>query len=182
MKTRQTLSFILLFSGFLWVSCGSERAVWIEVKEHGEQKTAFAMTEGIARQLLETKEMDVNFSKTNEGGLITREMLRAVLEGRERSLTARDGDGSEAIVYARQLRTPGHQGTDRLVLETHKAGKQIFRIALPELEIEQANQESDEFVKMSFGWKALLPFLAKTGGAMYIKDYDDDTEVWIYVE
>jgi hypothetical protein len=37
-------------------------------------------------------------------------------------------------------------------------------------------------VKINFGWKALLPFLAKGGGAVFIKDQDDDTEVWIYVE
>jgi hypothetical protein len=166
-----------------WVSCRAEKALWIELKENGERTTTIAMTEGIARQLLDAKEINVSFSEKGKSELITREMLQAVLDGRERSLTARDGHGSEATVSLRSLSIPGgRNGSNRLVLETYKSGKQTFRIALPELEIEQADDKGDEFVKINFGWKALLPFLAKVGGAVYINDQKDGTEVWIYVE
>ena len=182
MKMPQALSLALLCFGFIGASCGSERALWIEIKENGEKGTTIAMTEGIARQLLETNEAELAFTRTNNDGPVTREMLQAVLDGRERSLTAHGAHGSEAVVYAKPLRTPGHTGQGRLVLETYKSDKQVFRIALPDLDIEQADQKTDEFVKVSLGWKTLLPFLAKTGGAVYIKDASDDTEVWIYVE
>lgn len=182
MKARHTLGILLLCSGLLWASCASEKAVWVEVRENGGQKTTIAVTEGIARQLLETTEMNVNFSSKGNGDLVTREMLQAVMDGRERSLSATDGHGSEATVSMKQLRTPGRRGSDRLVLETYKAGRRTFRIALPEFEMEQEDQKSLESVKVDFGWKALLPFLAKTGGAIYINDQNDDTEVWVYVE
>ena len=48
--------------------------------------------------------------------------------------------------------------------------------------MEQADEKTDESVNVSFGWKALLPFLAKVGGAVYINDQQDNTEVWLYVE
>lgn len=182
MKIRQALTCAMLCSGLIWAACSSERAIWIEMKENGKPGTTIAMTEGIARQLLESKDVNVSLSKTDGDGLITREMLQEVLDGRKASVRTHDEHGSEAIVYAKPLRTPGSTGKDRLVLETRKAGKQVFRIALPQLDIEQADQKSDEFVKVSLGWKALLPFLAKSGGAIYIRDEGDDTEVWVYVE
>ncbi len=177
------LGIMLLCSGLFWASCRAEKALWIELKENGRRTTTIAMTEGIARQLLDTKEMSVSFSEKGKQELITRDMLQAVLDGRQPSMTARNGHGSEATVYLKSLNSPGERrGNNRLVLETYKSGKQTFRIVLPEIEMEQTDEKGDEFVKINFGWKALLPFLAKVGGAVYIKDHDDDTEVWIYVE
>ena len=37
-------------------------------------------------------------------------------------------------------------------------------------------------IDMRLGWKGLLPFLAKEGGAIYINTAKDDTEVWLYVD
>ena len=182
MKAQHTLSLLLLCSGLLWASCTSERAVWVEVRDTDGHKTTIAVTEGIARQLLEATETNVDFSSKGNRQLVTREMLQAVVDGRERSLSARDEDGTEATVFMKPLQTPGRKGNDRLVLETYKAGKQTFRIALPEFEMEQVDQKSNESVRVGFGWKALLPFLAKSGGAIYINDQNDDTEVWVYVE
>jgi hypothetical protein len=118
MKTGHALSMMLLCSGMLWVSCRAEKALWIEVKENGERTTTIALTEGIARQLLDTKEINVSFSEKGKSELVTREMLQAVLDGRERSMIARDGHGSEATVSLRSLRIPGGKtGSNRLVLE-----------------------------------------------------------------
>ena len=33
-----------------------------------------------------------------------------------------------------------------------------------------------------FAWKGFLPFLAKTGGALYVKDEKDDSAAWFFVE
>ena len=70
------------------------------------------------------------------------------------------------------------------MLETYESGVKKFRIALPEMDMEKSDDESgsDDLVKLSFGWKGLLPFLAKEGGAVYINDQQKDSEVWIYVE
>ena len=180
-----TLGLLLLCSGFLLASQPhSEKALWIEVKEKGNQQTTIAMTEGIARQLLESDETKVNFSEKGKRDLITREMLTAVLEGRQESAEVRDPeDGSEAKIYMKDLDVPGKgDGKNRLVLATYKSGRETFRIALPEIEMESHDERSNDFVKINFGWKGLLPFLAKEGGAVYIEDGKDDTEVWIYVE
>jgi hypothetical protein len=162
-----------------------ERALWIEVKEKGEHKTTIAMTEAIARQLLEADETKVHFSKDGKKDLITREMLRSVLDGREESVVAKDEDGSEAKLYMADLNVPGHKGAKgKLVLETYKSGSRTFRIALPEIEIEASDEEDGgtDSVEMSIGWKGLLPFLAKEGGAIYINSDKDENEVWVYVE
>lgn len=182
MKAHSATALLLLCSGLIWTSCRSEKALWIEIRENGS-RTIIAMTEGIAKQLLDKKEMNVNFSEGEKSQLVTRDMLQAVLDGRQSSMTSRNEEGDEATVSLKSLSVPGERaGNDRLVLETYKSGKQTFRIALPELEMERADEKGDESAKVNFGWKALLPFLAKVGGAVYINDQSDDTEMWLYVE
>ena len=173
---------MLICSAMLWSSCGAQKALWIEVKENDGQKT-IAVTEGIARKLLDTKEMNVNFSKKGKEDLVTREMLRDVLDGRKRSVTAHGDHGSEVTVSLKSISIPGEKsGNDRLVLETYKSGNRTFHIALPELEIETADDKGEVSMHGDFDWKEWLPFLAKEGGGVYFKDHDDDTEIWLYVE
>ena len=162
-----------------------ERALWIEVKDKGDHKTSIAITEPIARLLLESDEKKVHLTKEGEKDPFTREMLRSVLDGREESVEAQDGDGSQVKLYMADLKVPGRKdGKGRLVLETYKSGSRTFRITLPEIEIEASDEEDggSESLELSIGWRALLPFLAKEGGAIYIDTDKDDTEVWLYVE
>lgn len=182
MKPLHMMSMLLVCSGILWSSCRAERGLWIEVKENGTQKT-IAVTEAIARKLLDTKETKVRFTEKGKQELVTREILQGVLDGRERSRTVHDDHGSEITLSMKPLSIPGERsGNNRLVLKTYKSGKQTFRIALPELNIDLADDESKVSVHADVDWKEWLPFLAKAGGAVYFKDHDDDTEVWIYVE
>jgi hypothetical protein len=163
----------------------SEKALWIETKEDGKAKTNLAVTESIARMVIESDDAKVNFSKKGEKDWITKKMIREVLNGDEKSITVKDPDrDQEVTMYMSDLDVPGkEEGNSRLVLETYKAGKKTFSITLPDIEVEsKGDNESDDLVTRSFGWKALLPFLAKSGGAMYIKDHKDDSEVWLYVE
>ena len=109
-KMHFVLAILVMCSGVLLASGSrSGKALWIEVREKGERKTTIAMTEGIAKQLLESKELKVNFSEKGKKELITMEMLRAVLDGREESVEARDSqDGSEAKVYMKRMNIPGN--------------------------------------------------------------------------
>jgi hypothetical protein len=183
MKAHLAFASLLFCSTLLWSSCRSEKALWIELREHGVRTTTIAMTEGIARQLLDTKNMKVNFTEEEKAQLVTRDMLQAVLIGSQASMKSQDEEGDEAIVSMKSLSVPRERGgNDRLVLETYKSGKQTFRLALSELEMEQADAKTDESVKVNFGWRALLPFLARVGGAVYIRNEEDGTEVWLYVE
>ena len=52
------------------------------------------------------------------------------------------------------------------------------------IEIEASDEENGGTgsIETSIGWKGLLPFLAKEGGAIYINTDKDETEVWLYVE
>jgi gamma-glutamylcyclotransferase (GGCT)/AIG2-like uncharacterized protein YtfP len=180
--TMKPLHIVLLCFGMLLSSCGTEKALWIEARDNSEQ-TTIAVTEGIARELLETTKMNVSFSKKGKRDLVTREMLQAVLDGRQQQISAHDDHGSEVTVSLKPLSVPGKKnGKNRLVLETYKAGKQTFRIALPELELSMGDEKREASVNVDLNWKAWLPFLAKAGGAVLIKDHDDDTEVWLYVE
>ena len=164
----------------------AEKALWAEIREHGKLKTTIAVTEGIARQLIKSKNAKANFSGKGNKDIVTKEMIRSVLEGKEKSVVARDEEHSQDIkLFMNNLDVPGKaSGNERLVLETYKGGKKKFSIGLPDVEVEESDEkdESDEMVKMSFGWKGVLPFLAKSGGALYVHEHKENTEVWIYVE
>lgn len=181
MKPQHTAGILLLCSAMLLISCRTEKALWIELKGNGGLKT-IAVTEGIARKLLNTK-MNVNFTKRENDEIITREMLRAVLDGRQQSITAHGDHGNEVTLSMKPISLPGeNSGNNRLVLETYKAGEQTFRITLPEFEIEAAGDTAELSVQGDFDWKEWLPFLAKEGGGVFFKDHSGDTEVWVYVE
>ncbi len=177
-------AFLVLPNGLSAMQPHAERGLWIELTEQGKKKTIIAMTEEIARALLESKEANVNFAGDDRKALITRAMLQCVLDGRQESVEARDpDDGSEAVICMRDLNVPGKGSAgDRLILATYKSGTETFRIALPEIEMESHDEDSNDFVKVNIGWKGLLPFLAKSGGAIYIDDESDDTEIWLYVD
>jgi hypothetical protein len=179
------LGGILFCTGLLLASGGrSQKALWIELRDQGYRRTTIAFTEEIARALVETEEMNVNFHKEGKKDLITREMLRDVLDGTEESVTVRDPeDGSEAELFMKDLEYPAKAGSaDHLVLETYKAGRKDLRIVLPELEISAAGENDGEFAQITLGWKGFLPFLTKEGGALYIYDHHDNTEVYVFVE
>lgn len=191
MKTRRSVpaaGLLFICSGLLYALPHGERALWIEVKENGEPKTTIAVTEAIAREFLESDAKETPFGKKGKNGkdeLITKEMVRSVLDGTEESVEARDDNGSEAKLYMSDLNIPDHRrGTDKLVLETYKSGTRTFRLALPGIEMESADGENGgtDVIDMRIGWKGLLPFLAKEGGAIYISTAKDDTEVWLYVD
>ncbi len=173
----------ILFTCFALPGCLSrEKALWIEVKKEGDQRITIAMTEPIARQLLHSDEPSLDLTKKGGKDIITREMLRSVLDGREESVEARDEDGSEVKLYMADLTVPGRKGgKEKLVLETYKSGSRTFRISLPEIEIESGENGGIENIGTSIGWKRLLPFLAKEGGAVYLH-LEKDTEIWLYVE
>ena len=176
---------LLVVSGALPAAEGhSEKALWIEFKDEGKHTTTIAMTEGIARELLSAKHDGVHFSDKDRNELLTREMLLAVLDGKKDVVEVQDDDNStSARAYLRDLKSPARgSGNDRLIIETYKSGTRNFRIALPDIEVGQGSSDDEELVKSSFGWKGLLPFLAKSGGAVYIDNQKDDTEVWIYVD
>lgn len=164
----------------------AEEALWAEIREHGKLKTTIAVTQGIARQLIKSKNAKVNFSGKGKKDIVTKEMIRSVLDGKEKSVVARDEEHNQEIkLFMNILDVPGKAGgNERLVLETYKAGKKKFSIGLPDVEVEGSDDsdESDDMVRMSFGWKGVLPFLAKSGGALYVQEHKEDTEVWIYVE
>jgi hypothetical protein len=163
----------------------SEKALWVETKEYGKLKTSLVVTENIARMVLESKDTKVQFSGKEKKELITKKMLRAVLDGSEKSISAKDPDRDEEVtIYMKDLDVPGQEsGKGSLVLQTYKAGKKTFSITLPDITVEsKGDDESDDLITHSFGWKALLPFLAKSGGALYVKDENDDSELWIFVE
>jgi hypothetical protein len=188
MRSRHLMplaGLMLACSGVLQASSPGEQALWIEVKEKGDRTTTIAMSEPIARQLLESDETKVHLAKSGEKDLITREMIRSVLDGREESVESRDADGSEVRLYLANLNVPGRRGGGgKLVLETYKSGSRTFRISVPEINLEASDEEGGgtAHIETSIGWKALLPFLAKEGGAIYISNKKEDTEVWLYVE
>ena len=126
---------IVSSGGLLAFQHHSERALWIETKEEGRLKTTLAITENIARMVVESKDKRINFSKKGKDNLITKKMVRKVLDGDEKSITVKDPDHDQVVtIYMRDLDVPGKEGrNNRLVLETYKDGKKSFSIALPDI-------------------------------------------------
>jgi hypothetical protein len=188
MRARQFIpvaGLLIICSGILIASPPRDKALWIEVTEKGSHKATVAVTELIARQLLECDDPGCRFTKHGETDLITREMLRQVLDGDEKCVEARDEHGSEVKLYMADLDVPGRKGENgRLILETYKSGSRTFRMALPEFELQVSSDEADGSgsIELGIGWKGLLPLLAREGGALYISSDEDETEVWVYVE
>lgn len=182
MKSLHPLTALVFCSALLWSSCRTEKALWIEVNEHGSRKT-IAVTEGIARRFLDAMETKVRFTTKSRSELLTRAMVRDVLDGRTRSATTRDEHGTDVTISMKPLPIPGDsRENNRLVLDIYSSGERTFHLALPELDIELADKERQISLRADIDWKSWLPFLAKAGGAVYIKDHDEDTEVWLYVE
>jgi hypothetical protein len=185
-------SLFLLLAGLLFSctttlfgSTSSRKALWIEVREKGDHKTTVAVTEEVARELLDSRHSNCRIRMDGDHGLITRAMLKAVLDGEQDILEARDEHGEMIKLYMADLDAPAHRGdSGKLILETFKSGSRTLRMVLPEVEIEASDGEDggSESVELHLGWKGLLPFLAKEGGAIYVSSEEDDTEVWVYVQ
>lgn len=174
-----TPSFLQAFSQH------SEKGLWIETREHGKLKTTLAVTENIARKVVESKDAKMNFAERGKKELVTKEMVKSILDGKQKSVTAKDPESDLVItMYLKDLEVPGdREGGNNLVLQTYKAGKKTFSITIPDIEVEtKGDDDSGDLVTKSFGWKAFLPYLAKTGGALYVKGEKDDSELWFFVE
>ncbi len=178
-------SFAFLCIGFASASPPDERALWIKVNENENHTTTIAVTEMLARHLLESGEPGKHFLMDDEEDILTKEMLRSVLDGEEDCVKVRDDDGAEIEVYMDDLNVPGHKrGDGKLILETYKEGVRTFRLSLPEIELEACDDADCEtgIMETHFGWRGLLPFLAGEGGAVYIDSDEDKTEVWVYLQ
>jgi hypothetical protein len=170
---------VVLFTG----ATHQEKALWIKISEHGKLKTTIAVTEPIARLIAESDKQHVHFSRKDNKDLVTRDMIKAVLDGRTSSVTGEDTEeDTKAELFMKKLDLPGSKGDNsRLVLETYRDGKRTFRMRLGELEIEN-DDDAGKVSKSDFSWKSLLPFLSKNGGGMYVHDHEENTEVWVFVE
>lgn len=176
---------LLLLLGPCFLSqCRNERGVWIDTRSADGHRTTIALTENLVRQYVDSRDTDLNFSGDGKAEPVTKEMLRDLLDGRRHSIEQHN-DGGVVRVTMRSMAIPGGGGGgDELVVETYKNGERTFHLTLPDIGIDRQdeNDGADELVHTSFGWKRLLPFLSKEGGAIYINDEEERTEVWIYVE
>jgi len=174
---------LLLSCAMLHASPPSQNALWIEVHKKGEGTTTIAMTEEVARQLLTSTRERFTAAEGDDHDLITRDMIRDVLDGRRESIVAQDPAGTEARLWMKELSPPHRShGANKLVLEIYKGGDKTLHIAIPDIEIEASDTGSGGDISTEFGWKNFLPFLAHAGGAVYIKSGKDDTEIWLFVD
>lgn len=160
----------------------SRTALWIELKDHDDGLTKIAVTREIAVALLEAdKESSMHFNHHGHNDPITKQMIRDVLDGTRDVVHAQDPDnGSEATLYLKDIDLPRHAGgKGSMVLETYKNGERTFRMKLGEIEIEGGDKDDNN---ISFSWKRLLPFLSKTGGAVYVSDEREGSEVWVFMD
>jgi hypothetical protein len=165
------------------VQAGSSRpALWIEVKNENGEFTTIAVTREIAVALLEAdKDGSMHLNKHGHSELITKQMLRDVLDGTRETVRATDPDnGSEVTLYMKDIDPPRHAGTEgSVVLETYKNGERTFRMKLGEMEFESGGRDDNT---VTIGWKGLLPFLGRVGGAVYVNNDRDSSEVWLFMD
>jgi hypothetical protein len=159
----------------------SRPALWIEVKNEEKGLTRIAVTREIAVALIEADDDSMHVDKHGKGDLITKQMISDVLDGTREIVRAKDpDDGSEVALYLKDIDLPRHAGgSGSMVLETYKNGERTFRMKLGEFEIEAGGKDENS---AAFGWKRLLPFLSKAGGAVYVNNEREDSEVWLFMD
>ncbi len=161
------------------------RALWIEVNHESKGTTMIAVTEDVARALLEADNDEWHFSKGKGSSeeLITKQMLLDVLNGDKESINVRDENEDATIhVYMSDLDVPRHSSeSGHIVLETYKDGKRTLRISLGDLDIEQSDDEGNA-ADIHLNWKKCVPFLKHPGGAVYVRNDEEDSQVWLYVD
>ena len=162
----------------------SEEVLWIEVREDGALKASIGVSVALAKHLLED---DKNADDDPiDRDLITREMIDDVLSGRKKSVESKDpSTGKFARLWVGTLEVEAAEGDDEgdLVIEVFKKGKRSFSLRLPAgRESEEREDDESDITRMTFGWDSLVPFMAETKGVVYVKDHDDDTEFWMYVD
>jgi hypothetical protein len=183
MKISGIILVAFALSAGTWTTGRAERALWIEFTDKDGKSGVVAVTEELARKVLDNEEIKLNFSEHAKKELITRRMVSNILDGRQERITVSEDDGSEATLSMRQLKIPSSRhGNGKIVLETYYDGERSFRMAIPDIEIESAEEKGDEAVNIQFGWRALLPFFAETDGAIYIQNSDSNSEIWIYLD
>jgi hypothetical protein len=160
----------------------SRPALWIEVKNEEKGLTRIAVTREIAVALVEADDDDsIHVDRHGKGNLITKQMISDVLDGTRDIVRAKDpDDGSEVTLYLKDIDLPRHAGgSGSMVLETYKNGERTFRMKLGEFELEAGGKDDSG---IAFGWKRLLPFLSKAGGAVYVNNEREDSEVWVFMD
>jgi len=180
---RCLLAFACLLIASSASQAGSSRpALWIEVTNENGELTKIAVTREIAVAMLEAdKDGSMHLNKHGNNELITKQMLRDVLDGTRETVHATDPDnGSEVTLYMKDIDPPRHAGTEgSVVLETYKNGERTFRMKLGEMEFEAGGKDDNT---VTIGWKGLLPFLSKVGGTVYVNNDRDGSEVWLFMD
>lgn len=160
-----------------------EKVLWMKIGEDGEVKASIAISVTLARHLLD-EDRDSHEDPIDRD-LITREMIDDVLSGRKESVESTDREtGKSARLWIGSLEIESAEEDDEgdLVIEVFKKGKRSFTMRLPYAEESRERDEDDpDITRMTFGWNSLMPFMAESRGVIYVKDHDDDTEFWMYV-
>jgi hypothetical protein len=185
MNNLQRFSIVagaLVLSAAASLAGNSRPALWIEVKNEEKGLTRIAVTREIAVALVEADDDDsIHVDRHGKGNLITKQMISDVLDGTRDIVRAKDpDDGSEVTLYLKDIDLPRHAGgSGSMVLETYKNGERTFRMKLGEFELEAGGKDDSG---IAFGWKRLLPFLSKAGGAVYVNNEREDSEVWVFMD
>lgn len=172
---------ILALTPFAARSSDHHRALWLQFEDGNGKRTSIAATVEVARAVMEADKEKVHFTCGKKKDLITRQMLEDVLDGTTDVVEVRDpDDGTYAKIYLAPLDVPSRNGTgSHIVLESYKNGKREMRMSLGDFSVEGGDDESEGSFDLK--WEHMLPFLSKSGGAIFING-DDGSEVWLYTE
>lgn len=178
------LAMLLVVPASLEAYSKKEKVLWMKIREEGQVKASIAISVTLAKHLLdEERKSD---GDPIDRDLITREMIDDVLSGRKESVESMDPKtGKSARLWIGSLEIESAEGDDEgdLVIEVFKKGKRSFTLRLPFAEDPEERDEDDpDITRMTFGWNSLMPFMAAAKGVIYVKDHDDETEFWMYVD
>ncbi|MCK5572458.1 MAG: hypothetical protein KAJ12_06840 [Bacteroidetes bacterium] len=163
-----------------------EEALWIEVEGENSSRATIALSVDAAWEVLIEGKDELFTGKTGKIERKVEKMLRDVLEDRiEEGEVTDPEDGTVIRAYKRMLEVPGRskKGGSVAVLDIYKEGEKTFSLRVPDITVESASDDGDVIVQTHVGWKQFLPFLAETGGFVYIRsEGKEEAEIWLYVE
>jgi len=179
------MCLLLLASPTLAAPADEQEMLWIDVTSATDPSTTIAISLNVARELYQSERQHLILGHKSHSEKELQQLIADVLDGDQEEGEVYDSEDSTRVRVWKgmaEVPTSGKGNGNTLVVEVRENGKVVTTIRLPNITVETSATDEDAVVETAIGWRTFLPFLAESGGAVYIATGKDDSEVWVYVE
>lgn len=185
MKQFKIITYLSIFVlNFLYPQ--DEKALCIEIREGGKLSSEIIMSLDIAKMIIEeTGKEDFDIA----GAEISREELEKLLSYGGELATVENYETDTQIRFFIQefkFKRRGSKGGKNFIVEVYNyEDDNFFKLRIP-LVIIRALIKISSWIDIRYknyvGSEMIEKMLSREGGIMYVRDYKQDAEIWIYIE